>query len=151
MVWWLYYIAQAIAMRVGLDTINRYSVLVPASSQKLAHCTILFLNPFNAEATFIESARMPSYFKNHSNPFILVFIRYLSLSTLRWVPICQGFSHFSSFLHHFVLATLATSSIRVKGTWLFSTKFAYNIWFIFIYLFWTDLISFPWIFTSWEF
>ena len=26
----------------------------------------------------------------------------------------QGFSHFSGILHHFVLATLATSSIRVK-------------------------------------
>ena len=27
---------------------------------------------------------------------------------------CQGFSHFSVFLHHFVLAKLATNSIRVK-------------------------------------
>ena len=27
---------------------------------------------------------------------------------------CQGFSHFSFFLHHFVTAKLATSSIRVK-------------------------------------
>ena len=27
---------------------------------------------------------------------------------------CQGFSNFSGFLHHFVLAKLATSSIRVK-------------------------------------
>ena len=27
---------------------------------------------------------------------------------------CQGFGHFSGFLHHFVLAKLATSSIRVK-------------------------------------
>ena len=27
---------------------------------------------------------------------------------------CQGFSHFSDFLHHFVLAKLATTSIRVK-------------------------------------
>ena len=26
--------------------------------------------------------------------------------------ICQGFSHFKVFLHHFVLAKLATSSIR---------------------------------------
>ena len=39
----------------------------------------------------------------------------LSLSTLRKVPMCQGFSHFSGFLHHLVLATLATSSIRVKN------------------------------------
>ena len=27
---------------------------------------------------------------------------------------CQGFSDFTGFLHHFVLAKLATSSIRVK-------------------------------------
>ena len=27
-----------------------------------------------------------------------------------------GFSNFSRFLHHFVLANLATSSIRVKAT-----------------------------------
>ena len=45
---------------------------------------------------------------------MLVFIGKLLLSTLRWVPICQGFSYFSRSLHHFVLAKLATSSIRVK-------------------------------------
>ena len=28
---------------------------------------------------------------------------------------CQGVSHFSSFLYHFVMAKLATSNIRVKG------------------------------------
>ena len=28
---------------------------------------------------------------------------------------CQGLGHFSGFLHHFVLAKLATSSIRVKS------------------------------------
>ena len=28
---------------------------------------------------------------------------------------CQGFSHFCSFLHHFVLAKLATSSIEIKN------------------------------------
>ena len=28
---------------------------------------------------------------------------------------CQGFSHFSGFLHHFVMAKLATSSIRVNS------------------------------------
>ena len=27
---------------------------------------------------------------------------------------CQGFSHFSGFLHHFLLATLVTSCIWVK-------------------------------------
>ena len=37
----------------------------------------------------------------------------LSLSTLRWVPMSQGFSRFSGFLHHSILAKLATSSMRV--------------------------------------
>ena len=38
----------------------------------------------------------------------------LSLSALRWVLICKGFSHLLGFLHHFVLAKVATSSIRVS-------------------------------------
>ena len=46
---------------------------------------------------------------------MLVLIGKLLLSTFRWVPICQGFSHFPVFLHYFVLAKLATSSIRVKA------------------------------------
>ena len=53
-------------------------------------------------------------FENHLNPVMLVFIGKLSLITLRWVPMCQGFSNFHCFLHHFVLAKLATSSIRVN-------------------------------------
>ena len=44
---------------------------------------------------------------------MLVLIGKLSPSILRWVPICQGFGDFSGFLHYFVLAKLATSSIRV--------------------------------------
>ena len=47
-------------------------------------------------------------------PVMLVFIGKLSPSTFKWVPICQGFGHFTEFLHHFVLAKLATCSIRVK-------------------------------------
>ena len=47
---------------------------------------------------------------------MLVFIGKLSLSTLRWVPICQGFRYFHVFFHDFVLAKLATSSIRVNTT-----------------------------------
>ena len=35
-------------------------------------------------------------------------------STLRSVPMCQGFSNFSVFFHNFVLAKLATSSIRIR-------------------------------------
>ena len=35
---------------------------------------------------------------------------------------CQGYSHFSGFLHHFILAKLATSSIRVNCS---LSKFVY--------------------------
>ena len=45
---------------------------------------------------------------------MFVFIRQLSLSTPKWVPMTQGFSHFAGFLLPFVLAKLATSSMRVK-------------------------------------
>ena len=46
---------------------------------------------------------------------MLVFIiKLLSLSSLRRVPICQGFSHFSGFLNYFAIAKLATSSMRVN-------------------------------------
>ena len=66
------------------------------------------------------------------NPVMLVLIGYLLLSTLIWVPICQGFNHFWGFLHDFVLHELATSSIglRVIGMpWLLethTTPFAIN-------------------------
>ena len=53
-------------------------------------------------------------FEKHLNPIMLVFIGKLSLSTLRWVWICQSFSHFSGSLHYLVLAKFTTSSIRVN-------------------------------------
>ena len=54
--------------------------------------------------------------ENLLNPILLVLIGKLSPSILRWLPICQGFGDFSGFLHYFVLAKLATSSIRAKAT-----------------------------------
>ena len=46
---------------------------------------------------------------------MLVFIWKLLLSsTIRWVPMCQGFSHFPAFCFHFMLTRLATSSKRVR-------------------------------------
>ena len=71
----------------------------------------LILNP---DATFVRKHKEAKIFENHLNPVMLVFIGKLSLSTLRWVPICQGFSHFLGLLQHFVLAKLSTSSIRVN-------------------------------------
>ena len=68
---------------------------------------------------------------------MLVFIGCLSLSTLRWVPMCQGFSHFSAFLHHFIMATVAATSIRDKDNWdvlFFSTQ-----WVPCSIIYWTSL------------
>ena len=64
------------------------------------------INPSNDEAAKI--------FENLLNPSMLVFIGKILLSTLRWVPKCQGFNDFSVCLHQFVLAKLAISIIRVK-------------------------------------
>ena len=52
------------------------------------------------------------------------------LSTLRWVPICQGFGHLQGFLHHFVVAKLAISSIRVKLVWTVLWSVAYQKLFL---------------------
>ena len=58
--------------------------------------------------------RLFSSTEQHVNPVMLVFIRKLSLRTLRCVAMCQGFCHFKDFLRHFVCAKLATYSIRVN-------------------------------------
>ena len=70
------------------------------------------INPYNAEATFVQSRRIDAkIFENHWNPIILVFIGKFSPSTFRWVPMCQSFSHLKGILHHFVSVKFATSSI----------------------------------------
>ena len=76
-------------------------------------CLIGYVNPSNAEATFVQSTWTKSFFEN-LNPIMLVFIWKLSMSALRWVPICQGSSLSSGFLHLFVVFKVVTSSIRVK-------------------------------------
>ena len=76
-----------------------FASLPPRPASEMSTC-----NPSNAEATFRQSTTTQWFFVNHLNPVILVFIKQLSLSTLRWVPIRQGFIYLSSFLHHFVVA-----------------------------------------------
>ena len=49
-------------------------------------------NPSNAEANIIQSTMAQRFFENHLNPVMLVSIRKLLPSSLKWVPICQGFS-----------------------------------------------------------
>ena len=50
---------------------------------------------------------------------MLVSIGKLSQSTLRWVPICQVFSQFPVFLHHFLLAPKHLSlSRKILGNWV---------------------------------
>ena len=71
------------------------------------------LNTSNAEATLVQSTRT-QYLLKTIYTLSCWYPLESSLSTFRWVPMCQGFSHLSGFLHHFVLAKLATSSVRVK-------------------------------------
>ena len=111
------------------------------------------VNPFNAEATFVQSTSMHIFWKpskpchvgihgialveyslmsTHMPGVSVIFLVFriilywqnlppavyvlkAYLSTLRWVPICQGLSHFQGVLHHFVLAKFAIGSILVKG------------------------------------
>ena len=72
------------------------------------------LNPSNAKALLGPKHKTAKILENHLNSVMLAFIRELSPSILRLAPMCQGFSHFSTFLHRFVLAKLATSNIRVN-------------------------------------
>ena len=68
----------------------------------------ILINPSNAKTTFDQSTRMQRFLKN-----ILSLSCWYSLGEYPQT-LWQGFSHFSAFLHHFVLAKLATSNIRVK-------------------------------------
>ena len=72
------------------------------------------VNPCNAESTFCPRYNILNIFDNYLNHVMLVFIGKPSLSTIIGVPSCQGFSHFSGFLHLSVQAILVTSSVRVK-------------------------------------
>ena len=58
--------------------------------------------PSDAAATFFQGKERKSFW----NPAMLVFIGKLLLSTNKWVPMWQGFSHFSPFFYYFVLARL---------------------------------------------
>ena len=72
----------------------------------------LNLNPSNAEATFVQSAKT---FENHLKHLMLVFIAWIALAEYSQMSThMPGFQVFFRFLHHFVLAKEVTSSIRVN-------------------------------------
>ena len=80
------------------------------------------LNATNDEANLIQSTRTTIYLKKPSKPYHVGIhwiapIEYSQVST--HVP---GFQSFSRFLHHFVLAGLATSGIRVATLCLDPSK-----------------------------
>ena len=88
---------------------------------------IVFIRKITLPMMRLLSSRlqsMPKQFEPHLNPVLLVCIGKLSLSTLRRVPICQYFSHFSGFLHHFCIGlschqstcTLLSKKIGQGGT-----------------------------------
>ena len=61
----------------------------------------------NAGANFRPSHKVAKNFENHLNPVMSVFIGQLSLSALRWVPMCQGFSHFQFFFASFCIGQIS--------------------------------------------
>ena len=94
--------------KVNLNTCQslRRAIIRMCPYEALTLPMLRLLCPKHKDAQIIE---------NHLNPAMLVFIGKHLLSTLRWVPLCQGFNHFSGYLHHFELAKLVTSSIRVDS------------------------------------
>ena len=64
-------------------------------------------NPSNASGYFCPKHKDEKIFENHLNPVMLVFIGKLSPSTLRWVPMCQGFCHFSGYFASFCLGKIS--------------------------------------------
>ena len=73
-----------------------------------------YFNPTNAEATFGQSTRTQSFLKN-----ICTLSCWYSLEALseysQMNTHMPGFQSYFIFFHHFILAKLATSSIRVKS------------------------------------
>ena len=79
----------------------------------------LLVNPSNAEAILSSKAQGHKYFWKPSKPchigiYWIALVEYSRMST--HMP---GFQSFSGFLHYFVLAKLATSSLTVKFRWTF--------------------------------
>ena len=68
-----------------------------------------------------------------SVPYIYTPSCWYSLEYLRWVPMCQGFSHFAEFLHYFVSTKWTSRSIgdnlsNVKATFVQSTRMQRYLW-----------------------
>ena len=74
----------------------------------------LKINPCNAEATFIQSTMTQKKKLKIFKP-CCVSIHWISLTEYCEMNTCTRVLIVFMFLHHFVLAKLATSSIRVKG------------------------------------
>ena len=76
----------------------------------------LYVNPSNAETTFIQSTRCKDFWKPSKPCNVGIYWRalaeYSQMST--YVPVFQTFFR---FLHHFVLAKLATSSMASMVAW----------------------------------
>ena len=68
------------------------------------------VNPSNAEATSVQSTKTLK--PCHVGIHWIALIEYSQMSTR--VPMCQGCSHFTVFLHHCVMPKLATSSIKLR-------------------------------------
>ena len=93
-----------------------YQMYLPHPMKLLGFPRLILVvpQPFQCWGYFRPKHKNANISKNHRNPIMLVFIGKLSLSALRWIPMCQGFRQFSGFMHHFVLAKLASTIWRVN-------------------------------------
>ena len=77
---------------------------------------INYLRPLPMLRLFSSEAQGPwgrkDFWKPSKPCHVSIHWNYLLPSILRWVPKCHGFNYFSGLLPLFVLAKLATSSVR---------------------------------------
>ena len=84
---------------VGVNQIRKLSKLHGGTCYRLSICLFPSSNPLMLPMLrlFLSKHKDAKIFEIHLNPTMLVSIGKVLLSTLIWVPFCQGFSHFSPF------------------------------------------------------
>ena len=85
---------------------------------KLSMQRIFFLLTLMMLRSLSSIAQKAKHCKSRVNPVMLVFIGKLSLSSLRWVPICHGLS-FPSFLSSFHVDQISNQQLEGQRCWIF--------------------------------
>ena len=84
-------------------------------AQHLGSCDeLVTVSPSNDEDAFVQSKKDAKIFENHRNHVMLVLIGWLLVSTLRWAPMCQGFSHVSVVFASFCISQISHQQHKGK-------------------------------------